>query len=104
MIAGLSSGGGLAAGLALLVRDRGGPNICAQCLIYPMLDDRMITASSQQYMHDGSWTGEENIVAWDWYLDGKRGAEDVSIYAAPARATDLSGLPPTWIDVVSVGA
>lgn len=99
MVAGHSAGGGLAAGTALLVRDRGGPKLCAQCLIYPMLDDRMITTSSQQYMDEGTWTGKNNIVAWDWLLAGKRGAKDVSIYAAPARALDLSGLPPTWIDV-----
>jgi acetyl esterase/lipase len=99
MICGPSAGGGLAAGTALLVRDRGGLKICAQCLIYPMLDDRMITASSQQYMTEGTWTGETNVIAWDWYLAGRRGAKDVSIYAAPARATNLSGLPPTWIDV-----
>ena len=99
MVAGHSAGGGLAAGTALLVRDRGGPKICAQCLIYPMIDDRMITASSQQYMEEGIWNGEDNIAAWDWLLNGKRGAKDVSIYAAPARATDLSGLPTAWIDV-----
>jgi acetyl esterase/lipase len=101
MICGHSAGGGLAGGLALLVRDRGGPKICAQCLIYPMIDDRMITASSQQYMHEGSYTGETNIKSWDWLLDGKRGTENASIYAAPARATDLSRLPPAWIDVGS---
>lgn len=101
IVAGHSAGGGLAAGVALLTRDRGGPRLCAQCLIYPMIDDRMITASSQQYMEEGIWNGKSNIVAWDWLLDGKRGAKDVSIYAAPSRATDLSGLPPTWIDVGS---
>ena len=101
MICGQSAGGGLAAGLALLVRDRGGPKILAQCLICPMIDDRMITASSQQYMTLGLYTGESNLKAWNWLLDGKQGAENVSIYAVPARATDLSNLPPTWIDVGS---
>ena len=99
MVCGHSSGGGLAAGLSLLVRDRGGPKIFAQCLIYPMIDDRMITVSSQQYMTEGLFTGEGNTSAWNWLLDGKRGTEDVTIYAAPARASNLSNLPPTWIDV-----
>ena len=99
IIAGNSAGGGLAAGLGLLVRDRGGPEIFAQCLIYPMIDDRMATSSSKQFMEAGTWSGETNVVAWDWLLPGRRFSKDVSIYAAPARATDLSGLPQTWIDV-----
>ncbi|KIM98352.1 hypothetical protein OIDMADRAFT_43374 [Oidiodendron maius Zn] len=71
VISGLSAGGGLAAGIALTARDRGGPDLLGQCLIYLMLDDRMSTVSSHQYI----------------------------LYAAPSRATDLSSLPPTWIDV-----
>ena len=99
IVAGHSAGGGLSAGLSLLARDCGGPKIFAQCLIYPMLDDRMITASSKQFMNEGTWTGVNNVKAWEWYIPGHLSAKEVSIYAAPARATDLSGLPPTWIDV-----
>jgi acetyl esterase/lipase len=99
MLAGVSAGGGLAAGLALLARDRGGPKILAQCLIYPMLDDRMQTLSSKQFMNEGTWTGASNIEAWEMYIPGHLNSKAVSIYAAPSRATDLSGLPPTWIDV-----
>lgn len=99
MIAGHSGGGGLAAGTTLLVRDRGGPKLVAQLLIYPMLDDRMETPSSKQYLDEGTWTGRHNIAAWDMVLPGKRGSKGVSIYTAPARATDLSGLPPAFIDV-----
>lgn len=99
LVAGNSAGGGLAAGLALLSRDRGGPKIFAQCLIYPMLDDRMTTVSSQQFMDEGTWSGRSNIYAWNALLSGRRGASDVSIYAAPSRAKDLSGLPPAWVDV-----
>ncbi|KAJ5642095.1 hypothetical protein N7490_006095 [Penicillium lividum] len=69
MVVGSSAGGGLAAGTALLARDRDGPELCAQVLICPMLDDRNLTISIQH------------------------------IYAAPARATDLSNLPATFIDV-----
>lgn len=99
ILAGHSAGGGLAAGLGLLARDRGGPKIFAQCLIYPMLDDRMTTVSSKQYENEGTWSGKSNVYAWNALLQGRRGADDISIYAAPARATDLSGLPPTYIDV-----
>lgn len=99
LITGSSGGGNACAGLALLARDRGGPKICAQCLSYPMIDDRMETTSTKQFYDQGTWKGQINEQAWDYLLDGKRGAKDVSIYAAPARARDLSGLPSTWIDV-----
>lgn len=102
MVAGHSAGGGLAAGIALLARDRGLKiKFCAQLLIYPMLDDRMVTASSKQMMNDGTWPGRNNILAWEWYLGPKEkrdGLKEVE-YAAPARMKDLSGLPPTFIDV-----
>jgi len=99
ILAGHSAGGGLAAALALLVRDRGGPKILAQCLIYPMIDDRMKTVSSKLFMNEGTWMGVNNIKAWDWYIPGRRGSENVPIYAAPSRATDLTGLPQAWLDV-----
>jgi len=99
ILAGHSAGGGLAAALALIVRDRGGPEILAQCLIYPMLDDRMETVSSKQFMNEGTWMGVNNIKAWDWYIPGLRGSSNVPIYAAPSRASDLAGLPQTWLDV-----
>jgi len=101
MIAGGSAGAGLAAGVALLARDRNGPKLYAQLLIYPMLDDRNVSTSSKQYYDEGTWTGKANIIAWDALLPGKRGTEDVSIYAAPSRAKDLSGLPQAFIDVGS---
>ncbi|KAJ6140209.1 hypothetical protein N7471_006695 [Penicillium samsonianum] len=99
MIAGSSAGGGLAAGTALLARDRGGPLLCAQVLICPMLDDRNITVSSQQYVDEGTWSRDSNQTGWKCLLGERRGQENVSIYAAPSRATDLSKLPPAFIDV-----
>ena len=99
IVAGSSAGAGLAAGLSLLARDRGGPKIFAQCLIYPMLDDRMTTVSSKQFAEGGTWSALSNTYAWNALLSGQRGASDVSIYSAPARAKDLSRLPTTWIDV-----
>lgn len=101
MIMGQSGGGGIAAGVALMCRDRNGPKLCAQLLVCPMLDDRNITVSSRQYVDDGSWSRDSSIMAWNAVLDGKAGTEDVSVYAAPARAEDLSGLPNTFIDVGS---
>ncbi|TVY52508.1 Carboxylesterase NlhH [Lachnellula cervina] len=98
MVSGHSGGGGLAAGTALLARDRKLPTpLFAQLLIYPMLDDRNVTTSSKQYFGEGTWTGATNAVAWSWILPDKD-APGVQ-YAAPSRATDLSNLPTTFLDV-----
>lgn len=97
---GISAGGGLAAALALLARDRGQVPLAFQLLDCPMLDDRQITFSSQL---DGLcvWTKKTNAFAWRAYLGDLYGGADVPAYAAAARATDLAGLPPAY---VSVGA
>jgi acetyl esterase/lipase len=102
IIAGASAGGGLAAGTALLARDRSGPALAGQVLIYPMLDDRDATVSTAQIDGVGVWDRTSNLTGWTALLGARRGTEDVSIYAAPARATDLSGLPPAFIDCGSV--
>jgi len=96
-IGGSSAGGNQAAGLALLARDRGGPPVEFQALVYPMLDDRMHTPSSSWDVP--VWPPASNDVAWNAYLGGRRGAPDVPVHAAPARATDLAGLPPTFVCV-----
>ncbi|MEV6981347.1 alpha/beta hydrolase [Sphaerisporangium sp. NPDC051017] len=101
LVAGISAGGGLAAGVALLARDRGGPRLIGQLLICPMLDDRNETLSSHQYDGIGIWDRGSNETGWTALLGDRRGTDKVSIYAAPARATDLSGLPPAFIDVGS---
>ena len=98
LVAGGSAGGGLAAGITLLARDRRGPKLCGQLLMYPMLDDRDATPSTHQFEGIGVWDRTSNITGWSALLGERRGTDDVSIYAAPARATDLSGLPPTFID------
>lgn len=98
MIAGVSAGGGLAAGCALLARDRGGPKLTGQMLVCPMLDDRDGTVSSAQYQGTGTWDRASNVMGWTALLGDRRATDDVSTYAAPARATDLSGLPPAFID------
>jgi acetyl esterase/lipase len=101
MIAGQSTGGGLAAGLALLVRDKGGPRLCAQLLMCPQLDDRNNTISAQQFHDRGVWNAKDNALGWQCALSDKTGSESTSPYLAPARETDLRGLPPAYIDVGS---
>jgi acetyl esterase/lipase len=101
IIGGGSAGGGLAAGTTLLARDRQGPRLSGQVLIYPMLDDRNQTVSANQFAGIGVWDRGSNQTGGAACLGERCGTDDVSIYAAPARATDLSGLPPTFIDVAS---
>jgi acetyl esterase/lipase len=98
-IYGASAGGGLAAGTALMARDRNGPPLIYQMLIYPMIDDRLQTSSSQEFTDIGVFDREANVEAWRYLLGDRAAGDDVSVYAAPARETDLSGLPPTYIDV-----
>jgi acetyl esterase/lipase len=98
-VGGVSAGGGLAAGTALLARDRGGPPLRFQLLLEPMLDDRGITNSSTAYVGSVVWDRDDNRFGWTALLGTRVGTNDVSTYAAPARATDLTGLPPAWVDV-----
>ncbi|MDT0330221.1 alpha/beta hydrolase fold domain-containing protein [Nocardiopsis lambiniae] len=101
IVGGASAGGGLAAATALLARDRGGPRLSAQLLVYPMLDDRNDTVSAHQMAGLGVWDRTSNDTGWSALLGEARGGPDVSPYAAPARATDLSNLPPAFLDVGS---
>jgi acetyl esterase/lipase len=98
-IGGASAGGGLAAGLGLLARDRGEIDVAFQLLVYPMLDDRNAATHSPSSADPKVWNRRANEVGWNAYLSGRAGADDVSPYAAPARATALSGLPPAYINV-----
>lgn len=98
MIAGGSAGGGLAAGTALLARERAFPALSHQVLVCPMLDDRLDTPSSRMLDGEGAWDRNDNLFGWTALLGERRGGADVSPYAAPARATDLTGLPRTYID------
>lgn len=98
VIGGQSAGAGLAAALALLARDRGEIAISYQLLIYPMIDDRNTTVSSQ-INRAPVWPRPANLLGWRAYLGREPGGDDVPAYAAPARAEDLSGLPPAWIGV-----
>ncbi|GLZ03080.1 esterase [Actinomadura sp. NBRC 104412] len=101
ILAGQSAGGGLAAALALLARDRGGPALAGQMLLCPMLDDRNDSPSGHQMAGLGVWDRTSNHTGWSALLGEAAGGPGVSPYAAPARAEDLSGLPPAFIDVGS---
>ncbi len=95
---GASAGGGLSAAVALIARDRGGPHLAGQVLNCPMLDDRNETVSAHQYDGIGAWDRHNNDTAWDAICAGDRFTDRVSAYSAPARARDLSGLPPAFIE------
>ena len=96
-LAGASAGGGLAAATALLARDRGGPAVCFQLLQIPELDDRLDTGSMQAFVDSPMWNRPLAEQSWKAYLGPLYGSDDVPVYAAPARATDLSGLPPAYV-------
>jgi triacylglycerol lipase len=98
-IGGESAGGGLSAALAIHARDRGGPPILFQLLIYPMLDDRI---SSNPYAGEFRWRRENNRYAWSALLGVPAGSDAVPSAAVPARVDDLSGLPPAYIATTSL--
>ncbi|KAL4926554.1 lipase [Aspergillus undulatus] len=97
---GVSGGAALAAATCLTARDRGIPAIPirAQMLVSPMLDDRCESVSDKQFEYGSPWCGVSNRMAWDLVLGPDRGSDRVTPSQAPARAEDLSRLPPTYID------
>lgn len=97
-VAGASSGAALAAGVALLARDRGGPPLVFQHLATPALDDRLDTSSMLTLTDAPIWNRGLAVESWRLYLGG----EAASGYSAPARATDLSGLPPAYISTAGL--
>jgi acetyl esterase/lipase len=96
-VMGESAGGGLAAALALFARDRGEYELAFQHLIYPMIDDRTCVRDLNPLAGEFIWTRTNNRFGWTALLGHEPGLEQVSEYAAPARATRLEGLPPTFI-------
>jgi acetyl esterase len=96
-LGGASAGGGMAAGVALMNRDRGGPDLRLQLLLYPMIDNLHDTRSGQIVNHP-VWNRGTSFNAWEMYLDGVPG-EAASPYAAASRAKELAGLPPAHICV-----
>jgi acetyl esterase/lipase len=98
-IGGGSAGGGLAAGLALLARDRGEVDVMFQFLIYPMIDDRNTLPASDVLPDSLFWTRESNKIGWRSFLGCEPGGDNVSCYAAAARTDNLERLPPAYIAV-----
>jgi len=94
---GMSAGGGLAAALTLLIRDRGGAPLCFQLLDAPEVDDRLDTTSMRRFGDTPLWNHADAVLSWRHYLRGIDGA--IPAYAAPARADDLSNLPPAYVSV-----
>jgi acetyl esterase/lipase len=98
---GQSGGGGLAAALAILARDRGQPKICFQYLGVPEIDDRLSTPSMEQFVDTPMWNRANAARSWEYYLgDVRPGSDDVTPQMAPARLTDPVGLPPAYIAVM----
>ncbi|QIW99620.1 hypothetical protein AMS68_005138 [Peltaster fructicola] len=100
-IHGESAGAGIAAGVALMARDRRlQPPIAKQVLIYPMLDYKNVKPVSAALNKYLTWTTNTNITGWTALLgESTMAGDDVDTYASPAHAKDLSGLPSTYIDV-----
>lgn len=94
-IYGASAGGGLTVATALRARDRGAPTVAFVMAIYPMLDPRNVTPSSRQITDLGFYDRPQNLEAWAWYLNG----QTPDAYAFPLLSEDLTGFPPTYIDV-----
>lgn len=99
VVMGGSAGGGLAAAVTLMARDRSGPRIAGQLLLCPMLDNTNSTVSSLQYDGVGTWQLEANLFAWRCLLGPELAYSGAApAYAAPARAQDLSELPPAFVE------
>jgi acetyl esterase/lipase len=101
-VKGLSSGGGLAAMLAIAARDRGEVPLCAQILLYPMLDDRTGSTRKASAKIPYLWTPQANVFGWTSLLGVPAGSSNVPSGAVPARVADLAGLPQTFIGVGSI--
>ena len=100
MVGGESAGGGMAAALCMLAKDRGEVNIAYQMPLYPMLDDRDTESSRDN--HAPNWNTKRNHKAWKRYLREAWGTDLVPVYAAPARREDYSGLPPCYTFVGTI--
>ena len=99
-VGGCSAGGCLAAGVSLLARDQQGPNLAAQLLMIPALDDRGETFSATNVTEARVWNRSLSQKSWAAYLQGL--GDEVPCYAAPARAENLAGLPPTFMSIAEL--
>lgn len=95
-VGGSSAGGALAAAVSLAARDRGGPALAFQMLLYPVTDDTLASESMNRFENTPGWSRRNSVPMWGHYL-GRRTDAPPSPYAAPARAVNLSGLPPAYV-------
>lgn len=101
LMVGISAGGGLAASVALMARERGGPKLAGLMLIAPMLDDRADSVAARQYAN-GMWTVEENALGWGSLLgEAAERIDDLPDWVIPGRCEDLGDLPHTFVEVGS---
>jgi acetyl esterase/lipase len=100
-VGGISAGGCLAAATCLKARDEKGPHVDFQFLLIPAFDNRQNTASFAEYMDTRTWNRKAGLLAWEMYV-GPHFLDDISPYAAPARATTLDNLPPCYMEVAEV--
>ena len=98
-VGGSSAGGGLAAALALRVREERDVVLAFQLLTYPMLDDRTVNRADIDERHVRLWNNKANRLGWESYTGVPAGSDGVSALAAPGRCRDYAGLPPAWIGV-----
>lgn len=101
VVSGASAGGGLAAAVALMARDRTAVHLAGQLLVCPMINDKNDTTSSWQYDGIGAWDRNNNDAGWDAYLAELRGTSSVHPYQAPLRETNYTGLAPAYLEVGS---
>ena len=97
-VMGDSAGGGMAAAITILARERGGPNIARQILLMPMLDDRT-QAPDPEIANSVRWSYDDSVTAWPALLGDAFGGAEVPATAAPVRLKDATGLPPAYIEV-----
>ncbi len=94
-VGGDSSGGNLATGIALYARDKSGPKIMKQMLLYPVIDMKQETPSMKEFNDTPMWNSVLNKSMWEVYL--KNGDFDMLKYASPSLAT-LENMPKTYIE------
>jgi acetyl esterase len=103
-VAGASAGGALAAAVALMARDRGAPTPAFQLLLYPVTDDRMTTPSMSAFVDSPGWNRRNSEHMWSHYLGEGRVRAHLPAHAAPARATNVAGLPPAYVMTAEIDA
>ncbi|MEL6148749.1 MAG: alpha/beta hydrolase [Chloroflexota bacterium] len=101
-IGGQSAGGGLAAGLGQITRDRAEVPLMYQLLIYPMIDDRNLEQASDTVPDHYIWSRQSNLLGWRSYMGMEPGTDNTPLYAAPGRTENLEGLAPVYMYVGDV--